>query len=53
MFEIGECNDNNIWLLDSGASTHVFYTPTSFEDIKTKKTSVLVCDNREMIVTWR
>ena len=53
MCEISESNDNNKWLLDSGASTHVCNTPSLFENIKTEKTSVLVGDNREVTVTGR
>lgn len=48
-----ESNERDIWLLDSGASTHVCNTPSMFEDIEPENSSIVVGDDREVAVTGR
>ena len=48
-----ESNWNNKWLLDSGASTHACNSSGMFEELNPEDSSIIVGDDREVLVTGR
>ena len=52
-YNLSESGERNIWLLDSGASTHACNNPSMFEVIESEHSKIIVGYDREIDVTGR